>query len=248
MSLRTGHISTAEERETPGHDSKARPLSRREARPLAASSIIAAAPAQRQRRPHTSRHPSWSQLDLHSFAAWLEKGARGGQMQRQGTCWQPVGVAWWASHLIHRASRRDCLHDICSAAIGAHWQASTDDLAQGGEVRRDIEMLLCTALGNPACTQITWGCDPCWAGEAPTLQLLGAAAHMASTCSMHHTDATSGSQAQCSPNGSQQVLTQLQLQTSTNAGACAVHVQVDVRGGWWGMVPNSAQSDEIYHL
>mmetsp|Transcript_15205 Transcript_15205/g.35590 ORF Transcript_15205/g.35590 Transcript_15205/m.35590 type:complete len:361 (-) Transcript_15205:349-1431(-) len=58
------------------------------------------------------------------------------------------GVAAERAGLVHGSSRRHHLHDVSASTIGAHRQASTDDLAHGGHVGSHTKVLLCTAVGH----------------------------------------------------------------------------------------------------
>ena len=60
-------------------------------------------------------------------------------------------------YLVHGSSRGHSLHDVLAATIGAHWEATSDDLAQSGQVWGDAKVLLCAALCYPACTsRFSW--------------------------------------------------------------------------------------------
>mmetsp|Transcript_1349 Transcript_1349/g.3817 ORF Transcript_1349/g.3817 Transcript_1349/m.3817 type:complete len:483 (+) Transcript_1349:151-1599(+) len=51
-------------------------------------------------------------------------------------------VARESASLVHRARRRDLLHDLLLAGVRTDGEAATDDLAEGGEVRLDAPVLL----------------------------------------------------------------------------------------------------------
>mmetsp|Transcript_8138 Transcript_8138/g.20250 ORF Transcript_8138/g.20250 Transcript_8138/m.20250 type:complete len:478 (+) Transcript_8138:194-1627(+) len=56
------------------------------------------------------------------------------------------GIAAERARLVHGARRRDVLHDLLLARVGAHRQAAADDLAKGGEVGLDAPVLLRAAV------------------------------------------------------------------------------------------------------
>ena len=58
------------------------------------------------------------------------------------------GVARKGASLVHWASGGYHLHDLLLATVGANGEATTDDLAHGGDIRGDAEMLLRTAVGD----------------------------------------------------------------------------------------------------
>mmetsp|Transcript_8373 Transcript_8373/g.25094 ORF Transcript_8373/g.25094 Transcript_8373/m.25094 type:complete len:416 (+) Transcript_8373:301-1548(+) len=59
------------------------------------------------------------------------------------------GVARKRAGLVHGAGGRNGLHDILPAAVRSHGEATSDDLAHGGQVRGNAEVLLGAALGDP---------------------------------------------------------------------------------------------------
>ena len=59
------------------------------------------------------------------------------------------GVAGQGARLVHGTQRGNLLHDLPSAAVGAHGEAPTDDLAKARQVRRDAVALLGAAIGHP---------------------------------------------------------------------------------------------------
>ena len=74
------------------------------------------------------------------FLQQFQGGDAGGHRQR---------VAAERSGLVHRAERGQKVHDLRPAAESADRQAAADDLAQGGQVRRDLLQLLHSAAGQP---------------------------------------------------------------------------------------------------
>ena len=58
------------------------------------------------------------------------------------------GIAAERAGLIHGAERREVIHDVCTSTKGSDGQSATDDLAEAGEVRRDLLQLLHAALGE----------------------------------------------------------------------------------------------------
>ena len=58
------------------------------------------------------------------------------------------GIAAQRARLVHRAERRQEIHDVRAPAKRAHRQAAADDFAEATQVRRDAEPLLRAALGQ----------------------------------------------------------------------------------------------------
>ena len=58
------------------------------------------------------------------------------------------GIAGKRSGLVNRACRRHPVHQRGLAAVSAHGQAAADDLAQGGEVRLNLEQLLRASISQ----------------------------------------------------------------------------------------------------
>ena len=67
---------------------------------------------------------------------------------RQACC-HGDGIARERTGLIHRAQRRDLLHDVATPAKGAHWHTAPDDLTQAGEIRSDAQEALNAAGPEP---------------------------------------------------------------------------------------------------
>mmetsp|Transcript_11148 Transcript_11148/g.19503 ORF Transcript_11148/g.19503 Transcript_11148/m.19503 type:complete len:341 (+) Transcript_11148:685-1707(+) len=75
---------------------------------------------------------AWSRQDLQCLDA----------------CCHGQRIATECACLVHGSRGGDHHHNVLAAAESAHWQATTDDLAHGGQVRGDTEVLLSAALGN----------------------------------------------------------------------------------------------------
>ena len=93
--------------------------------------------------PHLVQATCWCQC-LHSFLVSLHplQAPTGSQSQ------PPVHVHR-GTYLVHGPCRCHCLHDVFPPAVGAHWEAPTNDLAHGGQVGGDAKVCLGAALGYP---------------------------------------------------------------------------------------------------
>lgn len=70
------------------------------------------------------------------------------QFQRGDARGHGEGIAAERAGLVHRAERRQHIHDLCPATECAHGQAAADDFPQAGEVGLDVFQLLHAALGQ----------------------------------------------------------------------------------------------------